>query len=93
MPPLLYSMTMVTEIENIHFPLLTNNLCLFITALFLSLCKTADVRIGLLSDTYSASEGNVSANVTLELLGAAEREVSIVLQTEDGTALGTYIHV
>ena len=45
--------------------------------------------IGLSSATYNVSEGDGVASVSLRLTGAAEREVSVLLQTEDGVATGS----
>ena len=54
----------------------------------LSVSPTA-VTVGLSSATYSVSEGGGIANVSLRLTGAAEREVSVLLQTGDGVATGS----
>lgn len=45
--------------------------------------------VGLSSTTYSASEGDGAANVSLELTGTAEREVTVLIHTEDGMATGS----
>ena len=56
----------------------------------LSLCLSPTaVTVGLSSATYNVSEGDGVANVSLRLTGAAEREVSVLLQTEDGVATGS----
>jgi len=47
------------------------------------------VRVGLSSATYSVSEGDGFANISLQLTGAAEREVSVLVQTGIGTATGS----
>ena len=45
--------------------------------------------VGLSSATYSVSEGDGFANISLQLTGAAEREVSVLVQTGIGTATGS----
>ena len=44
--------------------------------------------VGLKSATYSVNENDESANVSLEVFGAAEREVTVHIETGDGTATG-----
>ena len=46
------------------------------------------VTVSLSSAIYSASEGNEFCNVSLELTEAAEREVTVLIHTEDGAATG-----
>ena len=53
-----------------------------------SLFSAAAVFIDFSSATYTASEGDGFANVSLELTGTAERAVTVRMHTEDGMATG-----
>ena len=45
--------------------------------------------VGLSSATYSVSESDGVCNISLELTEAAEREVTVIIQTWDGMATGS----
>ena len=47
-----------------------------------------DVRVGFTFSNITAYEGDGVINVTLELIGEAQREVSVLLLKVDGTATG-----
>ena len=47
------------------------------------------MNVSLSAATYSVSEGEGLCNVSLELNEAAEREVTVFIQTVDGTATGS----
>ena len=47
------------------------------------------VTVGFIFTTYSVSEVDMVANISLELIGAAEREVPVLIHAEDGTATGS----
>ena len=45
--------------------------------------------VGFAYTTYSVSEGDEFVNVSLALIEAAEKEVTVIIQTGDGTATGS----
>ena len=47
------------------------------------------VTVGFSSATYSVSEGDGISNVSLELTGTTEREVTVLIKTGNGTATGS----
>lgn len=47
------------------------------------------ISVDLSSTTYSVTESDEVVNVSLELIGAAEREVTVLIETQDGTATGS----
>ena len=63
-------------------------LLLSVCLLSLPLSPTA-VTVEFSSATYSVSEGDEFANVSVELTGTAEREVRVLIHTENGTATGS----
>ena len=65
-------------------------LLVYLFALTLVACSSQTaVNVSLSSATYLVSEDDRDANVSLELTGTAEREVTVLIQTGDGTATGS----
>ena len=50
---------------------------------------STDVMVGLSSATYSVSEYDGLASISLELIGTAEIEVTVLIQTSNGNATGS----
>ena len=64
---------------------------LLYSLIFLCLClpiSLTAVTVDLPYTTYSVSEGGGVTNVSLVLTGAAEKEVTVLIHTENQTAIG-----
>ena len=46
--------------------------------------------VGLSSANYSVFESDGVVNITLELTGDAEREVTVLIETQNGDAIGCH---
>ena len=47
-----------------------------------------DVTVGLSCPNYFVSEGDEVVNISLELTGNSEREITVLIQTQNGSATG-----
>ena len=69
---------------------LSVSVCLSVCLTISARISLSDVTVGLSSANYSVFESDGVANITLELTGDAEREVTVLIETQNGDAIGCH---
>ena len=69
---------------------LSVSVCLSVCLTISARISLSDVTVGLSSANYSVFESDGVVNITLELTGDAEREVTVLIETQNGDAIGCH---